>query len=247
MVEAQTLKGLLPVLEVHSPDGKSFVVELAKDRISIGRFQEFNDVSLEPDPQQLITRKTHCILERDADCWWVIDNGSVNRTFVRRAYGIEVVNGRALIQDEDAVRILGLLTEDGQPLYWELIFHDPLKTNRVMEGIGTAYLEYDWIQARLFRIEGTRRIEIANLRPQEHKLIRYMDQRNRANGNVPVMCSYEELITAIWGDEVNHVESEVNHLVYELRQKLEPDPNEARFLQLVRGLGYRLVTRQLMT
>jgi hypothetical protein len=231
------------VLEVYDPEGKSFTVDLVKDRISIGRFRDFNDVSLEPDPQQLITRKTHCILERDADCWWVTDNGSVNRTFVRRERGIEVVNGRAPLQDGDAVRILGLLTEDGQPLYWELIFRDPMKTNRV--GPGTAYLEYDWIQARLFRIEGTHRTEISNLRPQEHKLIRYMDQRNRANGNVPVMCSYDELITAIWGDEINHIESEVNHLVYELRQKIESDPNDARFLQLVRGLGYRLETRPL--
>jgi DNA-binding response OmpR family regulator len=65
---------------------------------------------------------------------------------------------------------------------------------------------------------------------------------HRANGDVPVMCSYEELITAVWGDEINHIEAEVNHLIYELRQKIEPDSNEPRFLQSVRGLGYRLET-----
>lgn len=92
-------------------------------------------------------------------------------------------------------------------------------------------------------VDGPDRQEIRGLRPQEHKLIRYIDQRNRANGGVPVMCSHEELNTAIWGEDTSHTETEVNHLVWELRQKLEPDPKEPRFLQTVRGLGYRLVTR----
>ena len=82
-----------------------------------------------------------------------------------------------------------------------------------------------------------------DLRPQEHKLIRYMDQRNRANGNVPVMCTYEELLVAVWGEEPYHTEAEINRLVWELRQKLEPDSKNPQFLETVRGMGYRLVTR----
>ncbi len=236
------MKGLLPVLDVTGPNGETFQVELVKDRVTIGRFSEFNDVGLEPDPQQLITRKAHCVLERDSDVWWVIDNGSVNRTFIRRDQQIDVITGRAPLRDGDAVRILGLLTDDGQPFYWELALQDPLRTNRVIDGLRATYLEYDWIQAKLFRIEGSHRQEIGTLRPQEHKLIRYMDQRNRANGGVPVMCSYEELMMAIWGDEPYHQESELNHLAYDLRQKIEVDPSDPQFLQSVRGLGYRLET-----
>jgi DNA-binding response OmpR family regulator len=70
-----------------------------------------------------------------------------------------------------------------------------------------------------------------------------MDQRNRANGNVPVMCGYEELMVAIWGDAAGHTETEVNHVIWELRQKIEPQPNQPQFLQTVKGLGYRLETR----
>jgi hypothetical protein len=237
---------LLPFLDIAGPDGQQFQAELAKDRVTIGRFAQFNDVALEPDPQQLITRKGHCALERDANGWWVVDNGSVNRTFVRRGTAVEVVHGRAPLSEGESIRILGKLTEAGEPLYWELTFNDPLGTRPAGQAPALAYLEYDWIQARLFRIDGTSRQEIHDVRPQEHKLIRYMDQRNRANGGVPVMCTYEELLLAIWGEEPDHTETEVTHLIWELRRKLEPDPKEPRFLETVRGLGYRLVTRALI-
>jgi DNA-binding response OmpR family regulator len=69
-----------------------------------------------------------------------------------------------------------------------------------------------------------------------------MEQRNRANGNIPVMCTYDELINAVWGDEIGHTESEINHLAYGLRQKIEIDTRNPQFLQTVQGLGYRLDT-----
>ncbi len=233
----------LPFLDVSGPSGQHFRVDLTKDRITIGRLELFNDVALEPDPQHLITRKVHCSLERDASGWWVVDNGSLNRTFRRRESEIEVVQGRARLEDWNSVLILGKLTESGEPSYWELTFRDPMGTRPSMQLPVLAYLEYDWIQAKLFRVSGPKRQEIQDLRPQEHKLIRYMDQRNRANGNVPVMCTSEELLAAVWGEEALHTDTDLAHLVWELRQKLEPNPKEPRFLETVRGLGYRLVTR----
>ena len=233
---------LLPFLDVSGPDGQQFLVELTKDRITIGRFEQLNDIGLEPDPQKLITRKVHCTVERDADGWWVVDNGSVNRTFVRRGLVLELVQGRTLLTEGNSICILGRLAETGEPLYWELTFSDPLGTRPARQAPSVAYLEYDWIQAKLFRVDGSSRQEIHNLSPQEHKLIRYMDQRNRANGNVPVMCDYEELMTAIWGEEPHHIELEVSHLIYELRKKLEPDPKKVKFIETVKGFGYRLVT-----
>ena len=236
------METLLPFLEIASPDGQSSRMELKKDRVTIGRFDLFNDVGLEPDPQQLITRKGHCTIERDADGWWVVDNGSVNGTFLRKGTEMEKVRGRALLKEGDCIHILGKFTEAGEPVYWQLTFNDPLGTRPAPHEPVMAYLEYDWLQARLFRVDELQRQEIRNLRPQEHKLIRYMDQRNRANGNVPVMCTTEELLSALFGDEPAHTEAEVVSLVSELRQKLEPDRKNPRFLETVRGFGYRLVT-----
>lgn len=237
------MEELEPFLDVSGPDGQRFRVDLTKDRITIGRLKVFNDVALESDPQHLITRKVHCSLERDADGWWVIDNGSLNRTFRRRASATEMVQGRAHLEDWDSVLILGKLTESGDPSYWELTFHDPMGTRPTLQLLVPAYLEYDWIQAKLFRVSSSKRQEILDLRPQEHKLIRYMDQRNRANDNVPVMCTNEELLAAVWGEEALHTETDLAHLVWELRKKIEPNPKEPRFLETVRGLGYRLVSR----
>lgn len=239
------MESLLPFLEIVGPADQQWTVALGQDRLTIGRYAAFNDVALEPDPQQLIRRQVHCSLERDALGWWVLDNGSVNGTFLRRGAQMQQVQGRALLSDGDTICILGLLTETGAPHYWELTFRDPLGTKPAGQAPRVAYLEYDWVQARLFRVEGATRQEIRDLRPQEHKLIRYLDQRNRTNGNAPVMCSYDELLEAIWGEEPGHTEGEINHLIWELRKKLEPDPKEPRFLETVKGLGYRLVTRPL--
>ncbi len=233
---------LLPFLEISGPDNQTFLVELTKDRTTIGRFEVFNDIALEPDPQLLITRKGHCTVERDVKGWWVVDNGSVNRTFVRHTGPMEMVQGRAQLTDGDAILILGRLTETGAPVYWELTFHDPLGTRPAGLVPRTACLEYDWIQAKLFCVDGSTRRETPSLQPQEHKLIRYMAQRNQTNGNVPVMCTYEELLAAIWGEEPDHKETEINRLVWALRKKLEPDPKNPIFLQIEHGLGYRLIT-----
>ena len=235
-----------PTLEVTDPDGQPYrTVQVPPDRLTIGRFEAYNDLALVPDPQQLLSRKGHCALERDALGWWVVDNGTINGTFLVRGGEMQQVIGRERLQEGDTIRLLGLLPETGALRYWELIFRDPQGTQPLGVRPELAALEYDWVQARLYRVQGRTRQEIGDLRPQEHKLIRYMDQRNRANGQVPVMCPYEELLEAVWGEERLHTEDEINHLIYGLRQKLEPTPKEPQFLQTVKGLGYRLITHPL--
>jgi Transcriptional regulatory protein, C terminal/FHA domain len=236
------VNAMLPWLEVRGPDGQDFTVPFAAERVTIGRLRDCNTVALEPDPQQLVTRQVHCLIERDQGAWWAVDNGSVNGTFRQRGPTLEVVEGRLPLADGDVIRILGGLPEEGEPRYWALTFRDPLKTRPVGAPPRAACLEYDWPRAKLFRVRGASREEIRGLRPQEHKLIRYMAQRNRANGHVPVLCAYEELIAAIWGEDSHHTEEEVNRLAWELRGKLEPAPRQPQLLQTERGLGYRLKT-----
>lgn len=180
-----------------------------------------------------------------------MDNGSVNRSFLRHEPDgpLEVVQGRMPLRDGEVVCILGQLLEEGGQRYWELTFHDPAVTKPAGAAeapVSTAHLEYDWSQARLYRIEHGHRQELGPLRPQEHKLIRYMAQRNRANDGEPVVCTIEELIEAVWnGGESSAPVADLTHLVWELRRKMELDYRKPQFLEIVRGLGYRLQLRPL--
>ena len=118
-----------PTLEVTDPDGQPYrTVQVPPDRLTIGRFEAYNDLALVPDPQQLLSRKGHCALERDALGWWVVDNGTINGTFLVRGGEMQQVIGRERLQEGDTIRLLGLLPETGALRYWELIFRDPQGT-----------------------------------------------------------------------------------------------------------------------
>src|SRR5690348_9274323 len=104
-----------PYFDIKSPEkDKSFRVEITTDRITIGRLEQWNDVSLSPDPQQLVSRKAHATVEYNQG-WWLVDNGSVNRSFLRRKQDepMKVVQGRIALHDGEVICILGQLLEDG--------------------------------------------------------------------------------------------------------------------------------------
>lgn len=234
-----------PFLLITSPDGDEFRAEITTDCVTIGRSDLFNDIALEPDPLQLISRKIHCVLQREPDGWWVAHNGGVNPTYVRRGRAMEIVKGRARLYEGDSISLLGSMTDEGELHYWELTLRDPLATQPAKHAPRLMHLEYDWIQARLFRVDGGERQEICNLPPQEHKLVRFMARCNQVNGEVTVCCPYEDLIVAIWGEGSSHTENDLAVLIYHLRRRLEPDRRTPRLIETVTGLGYRLVTQPL--
>jgi hypothetical protein len=150
------------------------------------------------------------------------------------------VEGRARLSSGDRICIQGTLAANGERRYWTLTFGDPLETTRW--GSEPVCVEYDRSQGALYRIVRGDRVEIGGLRPLEHKLVRYMAERTQANRGVPVLCTYDELIEVLWGQEAGHTPDEVTHLVWGLRRKLEPERNTAPVLETVRGMGYRLRT-----
>lgn len=220
--------------------GKSKKIVLEKAKFIIGRLADQNDLSLWPDHQKLVTRYMHCSIEMKNTIPFIVDNASKNGTFLKRNNQVQQVKGAVKLENEDVILILKKIGADQPPEYWEIVFIDPLATGTIAKITPSIY--YDWVQAKLFLNEGENSTEINHLTPLEHKLIRYMDQRNKSNNNVPVMCTYSELISAIWENSFDRTNNDVNHIIAALRKKIEVNYKKPCFLLNIRGMGYRLVS-----
>jgi hypothetical protein len=223
------------------------IVRLDGERVSVGRLPEANDIALEPDPQRLVTRVEHCAFEREGRRWFVVDGGSVNGTFLRRGGELERVVGRSSLQDGDVVCVLASVADDGARTFFELAFHvsgDSQATRAVSFGprsaAASACVRYDASEARLVLVRGAETHEL-DVRAQAHRLVRYMAERNAAIGGAPALCTHDELMNAVWGDEPMHSHAELAKLVWELRKKLEPLAAE-HLIENERRRGYRLHT-----
>jgi two-component system KDP operon response regulator KdpE len=87
------------------------------------------------------------------------------------------------------------------------------------------------LQRRQVRVDG----EWVGLRPTEYRLLYHLIQ------NAGWVMPHETLLTKVWGHE--YIDD--NHLlrlyITYLRQKIEPDPANPRYIFTERGLGYRFV------
>jgi len=63
-------------------------------------------------------------------------------------------------------------------------------------------------------------------------------------GRLDRICDRYEIVESVWGqDYIDEVDdARIGKLVNRLRQKIEPDPSEPRYLITIRGRGYRLVS-----
>jgi hypothetical protein len=220
-------------VDVSAPEDEPATVELSGERMTVGRLPALNDIALEPDPELLVTREAHLTLEREGAHWFVVDGGSVNGTFLRRRGELHQVTERTALHDGDVVCVLAAVEEQR---FFELAFHlagDSQATRPALRTMGDC-LSYEPQEARLVLIKGSERHEI-EIRAQAHKLVRYMADRS------PALCTHDELMEAVWGDEPMHSREELAKLIWELRKKLEPFGAED-LVENERRRGYRLRT-----
>jgi hypothetical protein len=247
MINPSSEPSTLPSLTISCPgvDPRDFVITV--DKVTVGRLADVNDIVLAPDPEQYVSGRSHCEVVYEAKPvrnWYVVDDNSRNGTFLSHKGERYEVQGKEILSHGDVICILAKLGQGEPPTYWELAFSNPLATN---DYNADARLEYDWVAGRLYRIASTRRREITPSRPLVHRLVRYMLQRNRKAGGKAVLCLHDELMAEVWGEKQEqhcpHTHQELNALIAELRRCIELDPREPRFVQTVRGLGFRLEPR----
>ena len=75
--------------------------------------------------------------------------------------------------------------------------------------------------------------KLIHLTPTEFKLLVVMMQR------VGEVITLEELVSAVWGEQYTDEIGYVRRYVWHLRKKVEPDPENPRFIHNERGFGYR--------
>lgn len=234
-------------LEIHSPDGNISKTQIESEHLTIGRSDENNLVL--PDPENNISRH-HCALQYQDDHWWVLDKRpSANGTFLQRYQNPRVQSdvrpfGKLRLEDKDKILIPAKLLEAETPIYWTLVFQetDPGKTNKICY-FQPPELQYNSSQRKLWRLLGGTSEEI-KLRPQALRLVHYMATKENTVNNLPVICSSDELLEQIFGDE-NRTNNDLTRLVWEVRSKIELDSGEPEFL-ITEGRGYSLkVTLQL--
>jgi DNA-binding response OmpR family regulator len=84
-------------------------------------------------------------------------------------------------------------------------------------------------------MEAIRSGQAVTLTAQEFKLLKYLAS---SAGRV---VSREELLNEVWGYQNYPSTRTVDNHILRLRQKLESDPAEPRFLLTMHGAGYKLV------
>jgi two-component system KDP operon response regulator KdpE len=169
-----------------------------------------------------------------------IDGFEVLR-LIRENRDIPVIMLTAKVEEDDRVRGLELgaddyVTKPFSPRELVSRVRAVLRRTSSVRGDTTGLIEVDDrlkidFDRREIWVEG----ELVNLRPTEYRLLYHLVQ------NAGWVITHDQILAKVWGyeyrDEPHYVRLYVNYL----RQKLEEDPSNPKYILTERGVGYRFV------
>ena len=103
------------------------------------------------------------------------------------------------------------------------------------EGTRVTQLQLGDVGINFETFTATRTGQSIDLSTREIEVLRYLAQ------NPNRVLSRQAILNAVWGTDYYGTERTVDNFVTRLRQKMEPNPRKPRYIQTVRGIGYRLV------
>lgn len=160
---------------------------------------------------------------------------------IREESDVPVIMLTAKGEEDDRVRGLELGADDYVPKPFsprELVsrVRAVLRRSEILRGSSRGPIEID----ERLKIDFDRREvwvddEQVKLRPTEYRLLFHLVQ------NAGWVLTHDQILTKVWGyeyqDEPHYVRLYVNYL----RQKLEEDPSNPKYILTERGVGYRFV------
>lgn len=187
---------------------------LDRPRVILGRADD-NDIVVDDS----YASREHAEVVREGHRFVVRDLDSTNGTFVNDRR----LTAPHLLSHSDEVRIGGA----------RFTFIDPNVT-AVQPPAGGPALRVDEVAGEVWL--GEQRIRLT---AKEYELLLYLYRRA---GQV---CSKDEIGEAVWPEYEGIVyDHNVESLMNRLRRKIEPEPSDPRFVQTLRGRGYKLVLEE---
>lgn len=210
-----------PLLVVKRQDASLTQIEWGKQALTIGR-DSANDIIID---HPLASRR-HARLEFDENGYAVRDLDSTNGTYVNG----ERIEGVRLLHNQDRIWVADT----------EIVFNDPEATQKgplpleVLKHVRAAQ-EALRVESRAKEVYVLGKLLDPPLTVKEFQLLELLYSHK---GQV---ISKDEIAKSVWDYEVYDYNA-IDALVYRLRQRVEVDPGNPRYLVTVRGFGYKLVT-----
>jgi pSer/pThr/pTyr-binding forkhead associated (FHA) protein len=214
--------GPAPLLIIRRQDSSPTQLEWGESALAIGR-DGANDIVID---HPLASRR-HARLERDDNGYLVRDLDSTNGTYVN---GDRIEGARAL-HNQDRIWVADT----------EIVFNDPEATQKgplpveILRRVRAAE-EAIRIDSRAKEIYIQGKLLDPPLTVKEFQLLELLYTHK---GQV---ISKDEIAKNVWDYEVYDYNA-IDALIYRLRQRIEVDPGNPRFIVTVRGFGYKLVSQ----
>lgn len=211
----------VPLLRIRHPESAEVQIEWHRDVITIGRDQQNDIVIAHP-----LASRRHATLERDEHGYLVRDLNSTNGTYVNG----EVIADAYRLNSDDMIVIAAS----------EIVFIDPEATQQGNLPVFTFKPRTPVVEGDIEIDDNAKTVKIKGelldppLTVKEFQLLHLLYRKQSH------VISKEEIAKAIWDYEVYDFNA-IDALVYRVRQRIEVDPAQPKYLVTVRGFGYKLV------